>query len=86
VCGLRMKALQAKSFLRYLEHPVLLKSDWPIRNVRAIGRDATVTSVDFSIGPIKPSRGSSSTRGRNGGVRKELAARVMLRPGEQPPI
>ena len=25
-------------------------------NVRATGRDATVTSVDFSIGPIKPSK------------------------------
>jgi len=26
------------------------------QNVRATGRDATVTSVDFSIGPIKPSK------------------------------
>ena len=26
------------------------------QNVRAAGRDATVTSVDFSIGPIKPSK------------------------------
>ena len=25
-------------------------------NVGATGRDATVTSVDFSIGPIKPSK------------------------------
>jgi len=28
------------------------------QNVRATGRDATVTSVDFSIGPIKPSKAS----------------------------
>ena len=27
-------------------------------NVRVTGRDATVTSVDFSIGPIKPSKAS----------------------------
>ena len=26
------------------------------QNVRATGRDATVTRVDFSIGPIKPSK------------------------------
>jgi hypothetical protein len=26
------------------------------QNVRAMGRDATVTSVDFSIGPIKHSK------------------------------
>ena len=28
------------------------------QNVRATGRDATVTSVDFSVGLIKPSKAS----------------------------
>jgi hypothetical protein len=38
-------------------------------NVRVTGRDATVTSVDFSIGPIKPSKPLRSARSRDGRVR-----------------
>jgi hypothetical protein len=30
------------------------------QNNFAMGRDASVTSVDFSIGPIKPSRGRAT--------------------------
>jgi hypothetical protein len=57
VCGLRTKALRAKSSQTVLGAPstaeIVLANE---NNVRAIGRDATVTIVDFSIGPIKPSK------------------------------
>jgi hypothetical protein len=52
-----MEALRAKSFLPVLGAPSMAEIGLANQNnVRATGCDGTVSSVDFSIGSIKPSK------------------------------